>query len=324
MTAARQSIMNACIASSLTALCLVASTAWAAKPAGVSRGIVFPTVPLAEGSAPHYAALSINPFTNTTPLYVMFDGNVKAGYNRAYLWSPDDAQYGTPVSVACGEERRFPPIARAAKSPDGSDAAAVSWSLRWGQQSSGSHTYHDYVTGKDVTVNRATSSWPVFVFQCSLGIGDAASATRQSFPLDITIPGQLGVSGTPTNLPGGTAPWNHLVYAMTVKHTPGDRKQSGFMQLSGWLRYGNSPCTIRALPAETRVDLMVSPYMEGVVYSNAMVGMQAFSTGAKVDVPAGWYQCWWRMTCPGLRVAADLPGLYPLTQKPPAAPAAGN
>lgn len=325
MTSPGNNRMNVRMALCAAFLALATSASFGASPARIARGIEFPAVPLSEGSSPHYAGLALNPFTNSTTLFVLFDGNVKSGYNRAYLWCPDDAQYGTPVAIACGEDRRFPPVSRSTKSPGGSDAAIVSWSLRWAPQSSGgTHTYFDYVSGKQVTVQRANSTWPVFVFQCALGMGDAASVARQSFPLDITIPGELRVTRAATNLPAGTAPWNQLVYGMTAKHTPGDRKQNGAIQLNGWLRHQNGACTVRALPAETKVDLMVSPYMEPAIYSNVLAGMQAFAPGAKVSAPSGWYQFWWRMSCPGLRVGADWHGLYPMTQKLPAASGGGG
>ena len=56
----------------------------------------FPSVTLSSFSDPRYGVIQMDPFTNHLG-YVLFDGNVKEGYDKMFLWVPGDAKYGRAV-----------------------------------------------------------------------------------------------------------------------------------------------------------------------------------------------------------------------------------
>ena len=281
-----------------------AAVAVAATAASAAMTNDFPKVALAAGSAPQYSVLVIDPLVERVA-YVLWDGNVKDGFGRVYVWVPGDAKYGTPIAAASGEGNKFPPFTFS--SSGSQEVANVSWQLGWDRRTGGgTYSYLDYATGKTITHEGEQITYPVFIFDVNYTRGDRslAASPQASYPLDVRIYGEMGATTVWTNLPPAFAPWNNLNYWMDVKTVYGEREKSG-LSFTGRLYYAHWPCTVRSTPKVSKVDLMVSPYLEAPTYSNAVTYVEA-SSGIKVEVPFGWYDLLWRFTCPGLNVQSRL------------------
>ena len=280
--------------------------------------IAFPSVPLAAGSEPRCAALRIDPFANRNA-YVLFDGNVKDGYGRMYIWSPDEPRYATPQAVAVAEQNRFPALTF--QSAVEREAAVVSWQIVWQKAKGGEGgNYFDYVTGKTVERERREFDYVNFYFQTDYARGPKEEAVnaKPAWPLDVTMRGDLGTPGSPTNLPPSLAPWEHLNYYMAVKPYYGEKSKAG-LAFVGKLNYGGQECVVRSLPKDTEVRLVVAPYLEAPIRSNALTRAEALGAeGTKVDLPYGWYDLGWEFNCPGLAVQPRLDVvLRPYALNPP-------
>ena len=265
-----------------------------------SRTNEFPAVALAAASDPRYVVISVDPFTNRLA-YVLYDGNVKDGYGRIYVWMPEDPKYGRPVSATVAEGNKFPPLTFT--STNGDEAAIVSWQLSWERRTSGPRSYFDYTTGK--TVNQGDSvTYLALPFDVDYMRGDRSllGAGGAAAPLDVRIHGEVGASAVWTNLPAAVTPWSQLNFWMDVKSEYYEK--GGALSFTGRLYYAHWPCTVHSLPKSAKVDLTVGPYLEGPSYSNTLTHTEALVTGVKVEVPFGWYDIMWRFFCPGLSVVS--------------------
>jgi hypothetical protein len=294
---------------------LAATAASAADEKAFPRGVAL------AGAEPRVATVRVDPFSGRNA-YLLFDGSVKDGYGRMYVWSPGDSRYGTPQTVAsavAGEQNRFPALAF--QSTAEGLAAQVTWQISWEKRKGGSGgNYYDYITGKVVERERKEFDYVEFGFQVDYARGAGGKAE-----LDVGIRGGLGTPGSPTNLPPTFAPWEHLNYAVSAKPFYGEKNKAG-LTCAGRLYYGGSECVVRSLPRDTVVTLSVAPYLDPPVYSNALTLTEAFGAdGVKVEqLPYGWYDVNWSFACPGLTAYSRLDTvLRPLPITPPLVPGGG-
>jgi len=139
-------------------------------------------------------------------------------------------------------------------------------------------------------------------------------------PLDITIPGRLSVSTTWEKLPGALMPWRDLRFWMDV--APSHKRGQGIIKFRGHLRYhshGWQTCRVRSLPEGSGVQLSIRPYMDPPVYSNLLTVAQVFEKPFPVELPYGWYNFRWGITCSGLTVRSHMdyiPNPFALARPP--------
>lgn len=277
---------------------LGAGLAAAALQAAPERPKAFPKVPLLPDSAPRLSAVMVDVQTNQIA-YVMFDGNVKTGYERLYFWIPGESKYDPPASYRVQEQNKFQPIKFSERTRDGE--VSIAWTFGWGRRG-GKYTHFNYLTGQ--TVTGESEVYPVFTFLCDYVSEPRSGSTKPSeSKVDLGIYGEMNAAAW-TNLPAPYQPWNQLNYYMAMKPFP--EKEQGRVHFIGRLNYGNWQTQVRAVPSGTRIGLVVSEYMGKPVYSNSLTSAEAFTTGIEAILPYGWYDLAWDMDVPGLKIRPRL------------------
>ena len=264
----------------------------------------FPEVPLTADCQPRYAVIAVDPQTNQVG-YLLFDGNVNAGYGRMYVWVPGDAHYGKPVAVAAaGEAGKLAPFLISGTNRQGH--VSMTWAFTWAKrQAGGKQQWFDYLTGKTITKETDAVTYTAFGFNLDYQAGGrgASAGSSGAASLDVGIVGEIPTSDAWTNLPPSIAPWTQLNFFMTM--TPQYEKDKAKLQFKGRLNYWHWGCTVRSLPVDSKLVLAVAPYMEPAVYSNELSVAEAFGqAGVAVEVSPGWYDMYWDMSCEGLGVVA--------------------
>jgi len=286
--------------------------------AAVGIGETYPEVPLQEGSAPVFMTIATEPFT-LKPAYLLFDGNVKSGYSRVYVWCPGDAKYGNPVPLAAAD-KKFPKLEFEKTHEQGK--SLVSWTIGYDIREHGSGgSYFDYVTGK--TIEREASKVTVaqFTFSVDYKLADSKSLNTagRNFPLDLTISGVVNGGGSRTNLPPALAPWNQLRIDLAVTASPSDKK-GGSLTFVGKLFWGGSPCVVRSLPKTSEFYLKVAPFREEPIFADNVDPVLAFGAGHTVEAPFGWYDFSWKFKCDGIKEPAVNRQEVPYAFAPPPPP----
>ena len=294
------------------ALCIgMLGTAFSMVGAENEKPKEYPDMPLAEGAKPRYAALAVDAW-NSKVAYILFDGNVKDGYRKMYVWIPGDPKYGSPLAMTSTDSNNFGPFT--ILSSHDRQNSSVSWKLTSDKRtwtSGGTRTSVDYVTGKEVTSSTPveTHADSVFTFQVDYALGSSTS-TAKKFPLDISISDGLSTSESWEKVPPPLTPWETRSFSMSATPVPGDGDKEGQLHFKGQFN-----CTVRSLPEDAEVTLVVRPYMEPPIYSNTVSAAEAFGNGVSVSVPYGWYNFFWIFQCNGLKASSQgQHSLYPLSK----------
>lgn len=251
---------------------------------GQTRPESFPAVELIDESQPRYASISLDVWGNSTA-YVLFDGNDEVGYERIYVWSPGDAQFGTPVAFRVGEANRFPPLQRRTDGEEG-EVSELVWNLGWGYHHTGG-THFSYTTGETVERDRGRSAR----FSYNLNYLRDRPATAGS-RLHLTMSGHLPATGDWTAVRDGSRPWNAIRTMVNVtRHIDRDKI---ILRLAGRLMHQNHRVAIEALPDQFfDVNVSVSPYMKDPLYSDVLSFHDLFHTGVEVILEPRWYSINW-------------------------------
>jgi hypothetical protein len=186
---------------------------WTTAAMALTAPTNYPTVPLAAGSDPRFASVSIDAWSNHIA-YLLFDGNLKDGYNRMYVWSPTYPRFTRPVALTTTEGTKYSPVIINQTNSD--EAVTIHWQFNWGRRSS--HDYFDYLTGKLITVPKSeVVTYPVFAFAVQYSRGPRALPGRTPTPppLDVQVPAaELYVAPTMTNMYPTVIPWYQLNFYM--------------------------------------------------------------------------------------------------------------
>ncbi len=278
----------------------------------------YPDVPLQNGSAPEFMAIATEPFT-LKPAYLLFDGNVKNGYSRVYVWSPGDAKYGSPVPLVASDQK-FPRIEFERTHEQGK--SLVSWTIGYEiREHSGGGSYFDYVTGKTVEREAKKITVAQFPFTVDYKLADTRSAASVSktYPLDMTISGVVNGGGSKTNLPPTLVPWTQLRFDLAVTPSPSDKK-GGTLTFVGKLYWGGHPCTIRSLPKTAEFYLKIEPFREEPIFADTIDPTVAFGAGHTVEAQFGWYDFSCKFKCDGIKDPTVSRRETPYAFAPPAPP----
>jgi hypothetical protein len=309
------------------AICAGMLSGLLAVAAPVQRPDRFPEVSLQPKAVPLYLALAADPWTNRVA-YILFDGNFKVGYKRYYVWIPGDVKYGTPFVIqgqaaapgktpsAPGEKVTsvtFAPLKLTAE--QGAAESSMAWTLTW-MNRGGEHSWYNYANGKMDTYK--VPDYSRVDFSLVYGYGPRGYSTLSAVvPLDMTINGSAPASESWTNMvtylpwnqfsytwvvPEMWPPWNSMHFYMTTKQINEKTKcrvrfdpKLGLDSCQHWME----PITVRTIPRDWSVLLVVSPYMGQPIYSNTVPASQCFKDGIEVDMPYGWYDLYWSMSCQG-------------------------
>lgn len=270
----------------------------------------YPEVALSAGAQPQYAALAMDPWKSRVA-YILFDGNLAAGYRRVYVWIPDDARYGRPVALAVGEGDRFGPIE--VRVEHDQDVSRVRWALTAQKRTAGgSHQQFDYATGKTTTVTTEQRDYVQFGGMANLAHGNRLDLVGQKdFPLDITVGSGLSVVADWASVGAPAAPWEHLNYRVQPRAEAAGEEATIVLT-------GVSNAQIRSLPEESLVEVKVRPYLEDPI-SSASYSADALSRSVAVTVPYGWYTVSWKLECAMLSGnVTGTTGVFPVSK--PVAP----
>ncbi len=262
----------------------------AAPPA---RPAAFPEVTLGKRSEPRYAAIELDSRVGGQVAYLLFDGTVSNGYDRVLVWSPGHEKYGKPVSLT-GDSATgaFRPIVN--ESATERQKSLTTWNLRYRPENRG-HNYMDYKSGQMVT--NETRLTAIFYFSVDIQRGPARAADRGGrWPLDISIPGRLSVSGSWEKCPAPYAPWAHTY--STLSRTPVYERGRGFIRVRGGLRYwqdrwNNFPCVVRSVPEDTRVTIRLNQWLGKPAHHEAYRMEEIYDKDVEIAVPYGWYTLTW-------------------------------
>lgn len=262
----------------------------------------FPDVPLGAKSVPRYASVALDT-EGTEVAYVLFDGNVEDGYDKMFVWVPDDDRYGKPKSIKSDDEKIYPPFGIKSSTSRAltKEEVTIAWSMRW-YIHSGRHRVRNYRTGE--MEERDVGNYPVFHFNVDferkpprMGI----AAQEDSVNIDLGIRGYLKTSMTWTNCPNPVLPWKELDFYVTPE--PAYERGKSFLRFKGRLSYYYWwPCRIGQISDQTEITLTVSPYLEDPVYSDKVNAADLFGEGVLVELPYGWYDCSWDIKDVGLKV----------------------
>jgi len=260
----------------------------------------YPEVILDAKSEARYTAVALDT-TGSQAAYLLFDGNVNKGYDRVYVWIPGDPKYDKPLSKKSGEQKQFSPFGINTKSDKTKEDVTINWQMAW-YIHGGRHDYWDYKVGK--MVKRDVGKYPRFPFNVHvLRKPSRAMAKPGTESVDIVIPGEIPTSTTWTNCPAPLAPWNKLRFDITTKREKAKEQDKGRFRFLGRLLYWHwRECTVRSMPPETDITLMVSPYLEPPIYSNKLTAVDMFHKGITLEFPYGWYDVDWSIKCSGLKV----------------------
>ncbi len=249
----------------------------------------FPEVALSAGSQPRYAALALDPWKSRVA-YLLFDGNLAAGYARVYAWIPDDARYGRPVVLTRAEGSSFGPLDLRVEYED--EVSRVAWMVATTKRTvgGGTHSRVNYATGKTTTVTSEQRDVVGFSGTANLAFGNRFDIVGQSdFPLDIMVNRNLAVVTEWNKLGAPVAPWENLSYSVQPRaQAVGEDAR---IVLTGTLN-----ATIRSLPEEALVDVKVRPYLEDPIASTSYAA-EDLSRGVAVSAPYGWYTVSWNFEC---------------------------
>jgi hypothetical protein len=251
----------------------------------------FPKVNLSHGSEPRYMLIEMDSL-KSQPAFLLFDGNLKDGYEHLFVWSPGDDKYGKkPISYRLEKETQDY-TSFSSESQSNKVAAETRWTIKYRPETHGS-SYRDYKTGK--MIEGKPTLLPCFYFEVELQRGPANRMERKGgkWPLDISIPGRLYVVDDWQKLPPAEAPWTKVYCSISRDVTYG--RKGGVLHCQGHLHYwhdrwNNFACTIKSLPDDTRVQLEVAPYLEKPIYAEDLKTEEIFLKPHDVDVPYGWYR----------------------------------
>lgn len=282
----------------------------AAGVARADRPAAFPTVDLIQGSQPVFAAIGINPWDTDQIAYLLFDGNVSQKYLRFYIWVPGSREFNPPVARRANREMEFPTVEFRADSPGaglrGGQTAVMRWDFRYRERSSGS--YFDYARG--VMVERERTTRPFFEFTLGYGTGPRDGTTRAlaRMPLSLIIPGEFSTISEWSELRTINRPWNDLDFYM---HRQAQREgRRAVVRFVARMQHRSHPrntwrdVTVVNLPSEAKINLVIRPYMQEPIFSEAIPFDIAFGDGQPVDLPFGWYEYEWGIDSPDIQVRA--------------------
>jgi hypothetical protein len=257
----------------------------------------FPQVNLSGKSQPRYVAIDLDSL-KTQAAYLLFDGDVTNGYERMYIWSPGHPKFGKKPMVYRIEKETQSYTSITTESEVGKIGAETKWTIKYQPEMHG-HSYTDYKTGK--LIQQAATLVPCFYFEVDLKRGPARRIERKGgkYPLDVGIKGRLYVTDKWENMLPTEAPWTK-VYC-SISRVPNYDKRRSFLRCQGHLQYHHDrwnsfPCTVRALPDDTRVHLEIAPYLEKPIYERNLRDEEIFIKPADIDVPHGWYRIMFTFT----------------------------
>ena len=253
----------------------------------------YPDIELSEGSVPHYAAVAMDSWDGEIA-YLLFDGTVGLGFKKLYVWIPEDRKYGTPQGMTPNQEGAFPAFGPERPVINEDEKSMVKWRFRqsFHKRAAGSSSHRDYVTGQTVTRSWQASQGYSLAFAVDFAHGNKRSAITLShgLPMDVTISGSFGTQTDWKKIGGGFAPWTSLAIDLNFQRAPAkDPKNSIVSFDSRGLSYGNTSCQVRSVPDDGRISLVISPYLDPPVYSNAVTLAEVADGGLSAEIPYGWY-----------------------------------
>ncbi len=289
--------------------CIAVAVMLAAGQAVGDSATRFPDVPLIEGSETRYAVLTIDE-AGELPVFILFDGNPEADYNRAYVWMPGHPRFGRPQAMNRGADGTFPPLTI----PPGENAnVETTWQLTAAIQARGAReertvTQQDYMTGRTVTQRvaaQAASTYAIFGFRVRYRHAGpyARSLATSSAPLDVMIQGSLPVTPEWDSRGGPLAPWRnlHTGISMTQERLEDDRNH-GNLIFGVTAHYAHNTVQFTAIPENARIKLEVFPYLEDPIFAEELPAQRLLAGAFPVKVPYGWYHYAATFACPGLEI----------------------
>lgn len=305
----------------LLSLMLTAAVPVAYAVADNASALEFPSVSLSRGSVPLYTTLAANA-AGDQPLYVLFDGNDESGYNAVKVWSPGHPGFDRVKTYGLrnGLYKTFK-----ANDPTHRDEPDIEWSLlseivhvEARPAGTRSGTKFNYETGKTVKWTKkipARSERDVVTFKYQVRVTKSTGAGKG---LDVLFSGVLRPAENWKGRGSSLTPWREMGMGMVFNPIEVGKKQ-GLLQCKSSIgyrgRYRHGNVRLASVSEEDAVLLVVRPYMESPVYSNAVHLAQMMTDGVHVDLPYGWYRVNWRLDSNILYAPPAGGGLYPFSRE---------
>ncbi len=285
----------------------------------------FPDVPLVADSVPLFTTLALDE-TGEHAAYILFDGNADNQYQRAYVWIPNHARYGRPVTLSRGEGEFFPPLTIPV--PDAPNVETT-WQLRAWNERHGGHgehvrTRHDYLTGETISETisaREERFIPRFDFRVRYRHAGryARSLQNASDALDVLIEGRLSTGNSWDDRPDPDTPWHDLYLRFSVdEERLEEERHTGrlvFQLHVGHHRHHFGRARFTHIPDNARVQLDVSPYMEEPAFSEALPPARLLAGGFPVTLPYGWYEFKAALSVEGLTATPHTRSVFPFARR---------